>query len=299
MEITTDCFTGWEIKQNDLKVIDSATIEYTDSSSYGKIKITYEAYDEIKKGNYDIKFSLLGIARNCFDNHEEPPVFNLDFINEGIKSYNLPKSFNEKVFHCLKYLYEHGGKENYKFNFNSTMDFPVTYSDSDEFIRVVEYIEKMGWIEIKKTHPMSAFGREKIFMDVELTPDGLLEVEKSLPQIPLIGLVSQEISTGDNDIDDKIKHAKDLFFKEYSNTNDKRSACEELSYILEPLRDKLSNFFSASDVSDFFQLVNRFDVRHNKSGTINLVYEEQLEWVFYTLLNTINIYVKLSHKYLS
>jgi hypothetical protein len=78
--------------------------------------------------------------------------------------------------------------------------------------------------------------------------------------------------------------------------DDKRSACETLSYVLEPLRKELEAFFSTSDVSDFFQLVNRFDVRHNKSSTINLVHEEQLEWVFYTLLNSISTFTKLKRK---
>ena len=72
-----------------------------------------------------------------------------------------------------------------------------------------------------------------------------------------------------------------------------RSACETLSYILEPLREDLKNYFSQKDVSDFFQIVNTFDIRHNKYMTKNIVHIEQLEWVFYTLLNSINTFVKL------
>ena len=143
----------------------------------------------------------------------------------------------------------------------------------------------MGWM-----------ASQKLFKNVEITTWGLEEVEKQLPQIPLIGLVDQEITTGNIAVDEKINHAKNLFFSSSSTLDDKRSACETLSFVLEPLRDDLNSFFSTSDVSDFFQIVNRFDIRHNKSTTINLVHEEQLEWVFYTLLNTIATYVKLKKK---
>jgi len=137
---------------------------------------------------------------------------------------------------------------------------------------------------------------QRLFMGVEITTWGLEEVEKQLPQIPLIGLVDQKITTGNIAVDEKINHAKDLFFQDSATLDDKRSACETLSFVLEPMRDDLNSFFSTSDVSDFFQIVNRFDIRHNKSSTINLIHEEQLEWVFYTLLNSINVFVKLKNK---
>ena len=74
-----------------------------------------------------------------------------------------------------------------------------------------------------------------------------------------------------------------------------RSACETLSYVLERLRTELEAYFSTKDIADFFQLVNRFDIRHNKETTKALQHPEQLEWVFYTLLNTINTYIKIKN----
>ena len=112
----------------------------------------------------------------------------------------------------------------------------------------------------------------------------------------MISLVNQEIQTGNPQIDMNINHAKKLFFKTDATIAEKRSACESLSFVLEPLRDDLNSFFSSSDISDFFQIVNRFDIRHNKETTTKLVHEEQLEWIFYTLLNTINVYTKLKAK---
>ena len=75
-----------------------------------------------------------------------------------------------------------------------------------------------------------------------------------------------------------------------------RSACESLSYVLEPLREELPKYFHKQDVSDFFNIVNNFDIRHNKDHTKKLIHPEQLEWGFYSLLNTINTYVKLKKR---
>jgi hypothetical protein len=114
--------------------------------------------------------------------------------------------------------------------------------------------------------------------------------------MPMVGLVNQDISTGYPDIDNQINHAKDLFFSEPPTFEKMRSACETLSYVLEPLRKDLSQYFSQKDINAFFQIVNTFDIRHNKEYTNELVTEEQLEWVFYTLLNTISTFVKLKNK---
>ena len=111
--------------------------------------------------------------------------------------------------------------------------------------------------------------------------------------MPLFGLVSQVISTGNSEVDEKINHARELFFDNAQSLDKMRSACEALCFILEPLREDLKNYFNQKDVSDFFQIVNTFDIRHNKETTKNIVHEEQLEWLFYSLLNTINTYVKL------
>jgi len=60
---------------------------------------------------------------------------------------------------------------------------------------------------------------------------------------------------------------------------------------LEPLREELKKTFT-SDTKIFFRIVNEFNVKHNKERTKNIQHEEQLEWIFYSLLNTINTYSK-------
>jgi hypothetical protein len=293
-EVKEDCLLGRSVKPSDVKPVVDQTLDYYEPT-VGRVRVTMAAYTELRNSAQP-NYMFAGIMRNAFEDKKEPPLVDSHFIRAGYKEHNPPVDFKEKVKHLLRYLYDHGGRENHKFELNSSRDFPIAYAEPAEFIRLVEQLEKEHWIQIGKTHQIGPGGRMRVYMNLELTTWGIDEVEKTLPQIPMAGLVDQRITTGDTDVDDKINHAKSLFFKDGSTMDDKRSACETLSYVLEPLRKELEAFFSTSDVSDFFQLVNRFDVRHNKSSTINLVHEEQLEWVFYTLLNSISTFTKLKRK---
>lgn len=300
MEFTHDCILGYELKPSEFSLIDG-TIQYF-VKSLGKVNVTIAAYNELindletnsdgdKYSNVFPRHQLAGITRNAYERQQEPPLFDSLFIREGYLMEKAPTVFKEKSNRLLMYLYAQGGNENKKFELNSTSDFPLAYAEFEEFERIVDGLEKAHYIRYSKRHRMGRVGL--LFTSVELTALGISEVEKQLPSVPLLSLVEQQIQTGDAVTDERINHAKDLFFAPYATAHDKRSACETLSYVLEPLRDDLVTFFSVSDVSDFFQIVNRFDIRHNKSTTTNLVYQEQLEWVFYTLLNTISMYVKL------
>ncbi len=293
-EIKQDCLLGRDINPKDIKPITSSTIEYYEQT-VGNIKVTLVAYNELMTGDFE-RYIIAGITRNAYEDKQEPPLIDSQFIRDGYKALNPPTDFKAKVHRFLQDIYERGGRENERFELNSTMHFPLAYTEPDEFIRIIEYLEKQKWINIGRTHKIGAMASQRLFMGVELTTWGMDEIEKKLPQIPLIGLVDQKIKTGNIAVDEKINHAKNLFFKKNATLDDKRSACEALSYILEPLRNDLATFFSSADVNDFFQIVNRFDIRHNKDTTINLLHEEQLEWIFYTLLNSINTFVKLKTK---
>ncbi len=238
---------------------------------------------------------LAGICRNAFENSQEPPMLTTEFIMNDIKNIKYPKTFKEKYRHLLKYLYDRGGNDFKTFSLNSTRDYPICFSDGhEEFQRIMEYLRKNYLIEWKNDQ-IYARG-VKSYWDIQLTDAGIEEVEKDLPKIPMIGLVSQEITTGDSETDDKINHAKDLFFQEPQTIDRMRSACEALSYVLEPLRNDVKKYFIAKDTEYFFQLVNSFDIRHNKSHTKDIEHSEQLEWIFYSLLNTINAYTKLKKR---
>jgi hypothetical protein len=84
-------------------------------------------------------------------------------------------------------------------------------------------------------------------------------------------------SNGDIETDKKINHAKDLFLSEPPSLDKMCSACKTLSFVLEPLRQDLNEHFDEKDISDFFQILNQFDVLHNKTSTKSLSMPEQFE----------------------
>jgi hypothetical protein len=261
----------------------------------GRVRIAVPTYNDLLSNKQFSHPVLAGICRNAFEDGVEPPLINGDFLTTGIKNYKYPTEFKEKGAYLLKYLYHKGGKDYHTFSLKSMRDFPICYSsDIDEFNRIMDFLESNFLI---KWQDAPLFGRSmKSFHEVQLTEVGIEEVEKELPSIPMVGLVSQKITTGDFEIDDKINHAQDLFFQEPRTLDKMRSACETLSYVLEPLRKDLEKYFKQKDISDFFQIVNNFDIRHNKESTKVIMHEEQLEWVYYSLLNTINTYTKLRRK---
>ncbi|HEY5122838.1 MAG TPA: hypothetical protein VIK14_03805, partial [Ignavibacteria bacterium] len=192
----------------------------------------------------------------------------------------------------LNYLYNKGGSEFKTFDF-SCDDYPLAYSkDIKEFQRVIEYLQDNLFLDYIRD-PILAADNIMLRVQLRLSRIGIEEIEKELPVMPMWELIKQDVFTGNVSIDDKISHAKKLFFKSDSTFDDKRSACETLSFILEPLREKLNIVITDSDTSDFFNIVNNFDIRHNKDRTKQIEKVEQLEWIFYSLLNTIICYYKI------
>lgn len=261
----------------------------------GRVLITDTAKIMLDRNPNFNRTLLAGLCRTAFELKKEPPLIDSNLLNDLESSYDYPKTFNEKSLHLLNLLYEMGGKENKKFVLDSTNDYPLAFASSqEEFSRIIEYLKKNEFIEWERNFNAED-GSITVFINVEFTKKGIDYVDKS--HLTLFGLFNQNIKTGDPTIDNKLLHAHNLFFKENSSIDDKRSACETLSYVLEPLRKKLIIYFIDKDVDTFFRIVNEFDIRHNKAQTNKIIYVEQLEWTYYTLLNTILTYIKLSKRF--
>lgn len=236
-----------------------------------------------------------GLIRHHYEKYKEYMKITSDFIDTGCAGCDYPKNFFEKCLTFLTYLYENGGSEYKSFNFTCN-DYALAYSeDNYDFQNIIEYLIDDGKIE-HRHRPAINSARIMINFEIRLTIDGIKYVERELPVVPLGHLINENIFTYNKKIDDSIKHAKKLFFKENSTKDDKRSACEALSFVLEPIREELKKVLTSSDVSDFFEIVNTFDIRHNKESTKSIQHEEQLEWIFYSLLNSIICYYKLWKK---
>jgi len=261
----------------------------------GRVKMSLETYFILKEeGKFDYPI-LAGICRNAFDSGKETPLINSEFLSHQMKNLKYPQTKKEKAKHLLKYLYDKGGQDLKKFTLSASGDQTIAYTnDHVEFSTIMDFLKSQYYIDWK--NQVGHAHNIMVYYDVFLTEDGVSEVEKELPKIPMISLVTQEITTGDIDIDDKIKHAKDLFFQEPQTMDRMRSACEALSYIMEPIRQEIKAYLNHKDVEDFFNLVNNFDIRHNKENTKEIRHLEQLEWIFYSLLNSINTYTKLKNR---
>ena len=258
----------------------------------GIVNVSNYVLDRIKTYPITNPWILAGICRYAYLSNSEPPILTTDLIDNFLKTMEYPKNFKEKVHVLLKFIYDSGGNDYKPISLFAIQDYPLAFAeDSKEFIRLMDYCEEHGLLSCKNKVAMA--GGFNNYFDILLTDDGINEIEKDKPNIPMIGLAKQDILTGNPQLDIKIEHAKKLFFKSDSSKEDKRSACESLSFVLEPLREDLKSFFLSSDVGDFFNIVNNFDIRHNKDSTKRLEYDEQLEWIFYSLLNTINTYSKL------
>lgn len=285
------CVVGSTLANGEMKPATGSILEY-ETPFVGRVKVELSIYSEMLEDKKLFARDILsGISKNRTLNGEEPVVFTSEFVSGGYKSLNPPIEFEEKVFHFLRYLYNFGGRENKEFELKSGAHCMIAYAEPGEFKRILDYLKDEHFITSGDLKRLA--GGAVLYQRVKLTSLGKDQAMKGLPKLPLFGLVSQEIATGNPIIDEKINHARTLFFDKPESMDKMRSACEALSYVLEPLRDDLENYFVAKDVSAFFQVVNTFDIRHNKETTKILEHPEQLEWVFYTLLNTINTYYKM------
>ncbi|MEO6301905.1 MAG: hypothetical protein ABIP51_01915 [Bacteroidia bacterium] len=296
MKVNSCLLTGYPFDEHSTLTteISKPVLEYEHSAA-GKVKIAVPTAISIINSRQLKHPVLAGICRNAFENNVDPPIIDTHFMTVGVNNIDYPNNFKEKTLHLLNFMYKKGGKSYEEFQFVSTNDYPIAFAtDEQEFTKIIKHLESKGFIEIGNELKISGF--RILFKIVRMTDLGIEEIEKDLPKIPLIGLVDQEISTGDSDVDKTINHAKKLFFHIPSSMDNMRSACESLSYVLEPLRKECEKLFSKGDISDFFQIVNEFDIRHNKKSTKEMQLPEQLEWVFYSLLNTINTYTKLKSR---
>lgn len=242
-----------------------------------------------------IRHIIAGISRHHWEKYKTPFEITSGFLEGGYNDYDFPKNFKEKSFYLLKYIYENGGAEYREFTLYPENDYSLGFAiDSEEFVRLLTKLEDNGLIIVLDSQ--EAESGEVIVSSIRLSRDGIDEIEKGLPEFPMFDLAKQDVFTGDEKIDAMISHSKKLFFKHGATKEDKSSACETLCKVLEPIRDEMKDkeFFLKKDVDAFFQIVNEFDIRHNKGSTKKLLYEEQFDWVYYSLLNSIICFYKLN-----
>jgi len=287
--IKTCPFTGQDVE---MYQPNARVMEYLyETETTGKILISDVALSGANNLGNGEKQIIRGLARNSAIRKEAPYTISYKLYSQ-LNNQDIPYGFDARVKHLLKYLYDHGGKEYVAFELSSERDSAISYSSRDEFERIIKCLVSEGWIIYNN---LTATKNTYLYHQVQITRGGIQEIEKGQPVMPLIHIVNASIKTGTPDIDAKIEHAKRLFFEPPSSLDHKRSACETLSFVIEGYRKELSGIFHG-DTEIFFQIVNQFHIRHNNNKTKAIEHEEQLEWIFYGLLNTVHTYVKMKKK---
>lgn len=260
----------------------------------GKVYISHIA-ELVLDNNPNNASILAGLTRCAYELNDSPPVIDSELVNALQTLKYIPRNFNDKYEHFLSILYKTGGNEFKTRTIEVEDDYTLAFAnDISEFQRIIDFAISSGELECAKK-----FGSEEIgtliYLDLRLTPEGINKISKIINNY--FSIVQPKIDSGNIVIDRKINHAISMFYQEISTIEDKRSACEEISFILEPFRKDIEKYFVEKDVNLFFQLVNEFDIRHNKEITKKLVYEEQIEWIFQCLLNSLITYIKLKKRF--
>jgi len=273
------------------KMISSPHSYYYETEKTGKVYFSDLAFMEAVTLSDEEKQILTGICRNRTIDGQEPEMIKKTMFSQ-LKDQDIPYAFDAKCRHFMQYLYNHGGEEHAEHDMDSNRDSPITYSSMEEFERILKVLKKREYIDYENIQELQS---ATLYYKLCLTDKGIKEINQDLPKSVMSSLANEQIKVGDINIDRQLEHSRKLFFGEHSTFESKRSACETLCFVLEPLRDELKNIFSG-DTESFFNIVNNFNIRHNKQRTMAIQHEEQLEWIFYSLLNTINTYFKLKNK---
>jgi hypothetical protein len=294
--ITTCVLTGYQFSQCEGQLLSSEGDNYSYKTILtGVVNIKKETYDLLKTQGRFRNPILAGMCRSYNELNQTPPLIDTALVDNS-SLLNPPSTPKEKLFHFIKLIYDMGGRDLVAFDFVSTRDYPLVYGkDAGEFNDIVKLADSKSLIEIGHQLPMAQNTVQ--YRNVRLTDYGIAEVEQVRPQIPMRDLIILEFYTGDLKIDEQISHAKKLFLQEPRTPENLRSACEQLSFIAEPIRSELEKRKNLDvDLDIFFNIVNNFEVRHNKISNKPITYPEQYEFIFYGFLNALLFYFKSKNR---
>ena len=201
------------------------------------------------------------------------------FLETGIKnSYpfidNIKKWDEMELFTIIEFLYDYVSVE---YNLGDG-----TYSYENKLARA-EYIAN-----INKLLGVYKNG-------YELRENG--EIYEKIPS-GLDNLINIEIKTTDpKHLDERIKPAINKFLKYGSTLDDKKDAIRNLADVLEFLQ-KQNIKLPSKDDSDLFNIINGFDIRHNRQLQQG-EYDKEIvyNWMFYTFLSSIHYLLEINNKY--
>ena len=196
---------------------------------------------------------------------------NLWPIRKYINDYD-----EKKLFTIIEFLYDYVSEPQEK-EYHSWNDCGWHTSNYDKVKGRAGYRTEMNGIlkDYKSGYVLSEMGEVQ-----ECPPDGL-------------ELVFEEIKTDDpKNIDDRIRLAISKFRRYNATLDEKKDAVRTLGDVLEFLK-KEGTTLPTKDDSDLFNILNNFDIRHhNREQKKEYDKEIWYDWLFYTLVASINLLLK-------
>lgn len=189
-------------------------------------------------------------------------------IEEYYRSYN-----QYELFTVIEVLHNHIARYNHEYNEYEAEEAQEEFREHiNAILRLYDkgyFIDRNGYI-------------------MELPNDALLS---------LVSSINEE--SGLETIIEKLKTAIKMYLHFTSNHEEKRKAINILADILEPLRAELKEMlnkeweFNKKDHNNMiFEIVNKFNIRHNKE-VMNYSEEIWFEWMFHYYISVIKTYYRL------
>ncbi|MGG0496711.1 hypothetical protein ABEY62_27540 [Priestia megaterium] len=129
----------------------------------------------------------------------------------------------------------------------------------------------------------------------ELAEDGYVRelLDNGLEEL----LDSKQEFSSDTESENIVQVAKKKFFHYKADESDKKSAIFELGTVLEKLQKTKTLQLNNQDESDLFNLLNKFNIRHNRPDQKpNYDKDVFYPWMFYNLLASVDASLKLQKK---
>ncbi|MCZ2259855.1 hypothetical protein [Sporosarcina sp. G11-34] len=257
------------------------------------LRISFETLVKYFDGIHTIFYNKGYFNQVPSGSETELNLYSIEVFNkENMLPFYRKKQYSEEdIFDLVEFFYDY-------------IEIPETYrgkaitSSNKTYLPEQTTIRREEKLETTKQEIQADYRKKinrvisKYDVGFELTEEGYVRelINNGLEEL----VDSPQVLTDDMDSEQRIKYARQTFFKHGATIEDKRGAIFQLGTVLEKLRDSKQLNLNGKDAGDLFTILNAFNIRHNrkdqKSG-----YDKEIffPWIFYNLLAAIDASTKL------